>query len=1377
MRVRRCLTVLGIGAVLAGSPSAAWAAPQPSTPAPAPAAGTPVPGTPSAPAKKAAPAQSPEARAAAAARSSGKPVEILERRTATEQVIANPDGTTTTHVSARPVRVQRPDRSWAAVDTALRRAGGRLVPGATAADLSFSAGGTGPFATMTRSGRSLSMSWPAPLPAPSISGATATYADVLPGADLKATADVEGFSEQLVVRTKEALTALRTVRFGLSVSKGLEARVGADGSLTAVDDAGGVVFRSPPPVMWDTPASAEAVAAGVPGPHRSTLAVRLTAGALELVPDAKVLAAPDLRLPLIIDPSWTTKGPAWTEVNSYDPNSSTWRTVPTSLAVGFQNFQPATRVRSFIRFPISSTIYGTQIRSATLRLYENWSSSCTARTMAVHATSSFTSSTTWNHQPTWGTLQGTAAVAHGYSSSCPAANIEFNVANAVAAAAKARGSVTLGLKATDENDNLAWKKFQVDGTTPQLTIVYNRPPRTPGTADLSTSNPTTSCSGTPRANAQNGILLKVKASDPDGDKVRVVFSFTRVGGTPISSTSAIFSSGGVASYQVPASVFSSAQGQTFSWKAYVKDVDATTQASISNSGWSPSCTFVHDGTRPSQPTVSSAEYPENEYGVSAGRGGTFTIAPGAATETDIVGYNYGLDQASPTTYVAAGGTGRTATVTATPATWGPHDLFVQAKDSAGNLSTPYPYHFYVKAPTGAAGYWKFDDQPQGAAAVGTVETAPTTTGPPAMLTGGAAWTAGRVDGGLRFNGTTASASTPVHVSTAADLAVSAWVKLSSKGRPVTVVSEDSPGISGFLLQYRPEQDKFAFTMPQQDATSTYIDIAWSTSPAVLDTWTHITGVYWKAQQKTGIYVNGALEGTATHATSWDATGTVQIGRGRSGGTNADYLPGDVDEVRVYDRSLLDSEVADIVSYTKPGPVASWRMDDGASQPAAADTSGFNHPLTRGTGTTFVAGGHDNGCLNVNATMPATGVGVVDTTKTFSVSAWVRMSNKSGTYAAVSQAGTLTTRFVLAYRADYDRWVFNLNSANAATYTVAGAVGTSVPVTSQWTFLAGTWDAATNQAKLYVNGKLEATVTTSAGWASPTTFLAGSSKSNGAIVNKWVGQIDEVKVFGRGLYAGEAADLYRDGRNLANVSTPNGRWQLDEAAGTTTALDTSGNNKPMTLSGTAAFAPAGGRTAGALTTTPTTTTTPEGDVVVTGGGAANTAFSAVRSDRSFAVSAWVKLNDTDREQTVVSQDGLNASSFSLSYVPENGGLWRFTLPQSDVAGSEAVEPADQTMEDGTAGTWVHLLAEYDSFTRQTRLWVADSVSTRVGYGVQNNPWQGSGQLVLGRDKTASDPDADGVPTVAPGDWLNGSVDEVTLYFGALSAGDVATLLAQ
>jgi hypothetical protein len=317
----------------------------------------------------------------------------------------------------------------------------------------------------------------------------------------------------------------------------------------------------------------------------------------------------------------------------------------------------------------------------------------------------------------------------------------------------------------------------------------------------------------------------------------------------------------------------------------------------------------------------------------------------------------------------------------------------------------------------------------------------------------------------------------------------------------------------------------------------------------------------------------------------------------------------------------------------------------------------------------------------------------------------------------------------------------------------------VPVLNQWTFLAATWDATALQARLYVNGKLESTISAPQTWAASSYFSVGTGKYKGAHSGWWVGQIDEVRAYDRVLYAGEAADLYSNGHSFANVNAPDGNWRLDEAAGTTTAADSSGRNRPATLSGTGAtFGPAG-HTGRALT-------------LDGGTGYATTSAAATRTDRSFAVSAWVKLADDTAEHSILSQSGTNASGFSLNYVPDNGGTWRFSLPPSDKAGIEPGAVAERSVTDGV-GAWVHLVGVYNGFTHTTSLYVSDSFGVRVGFGRQDTPWQAAGPLQLGRDLTV-DTDT-GTPLY--GEYLAGSVDEVRLFTGSLSPSDLAVPINQ
>jgi hypothetical protein len=58
-----------------------------------------------------------------------------------------------------------------------------------------------------------------------------------------------------------------------------------------------------------------------------------------------------------------------------------------------------------------------------------------------------------------------------------------------------------------------------------------------------------------------------------------------------------------------------------------------------------------------------------------------------------------------------------------------------------------------------------------------------------------------------------------------------------------------------------------------------------------------------------LYVNGASQSSVATPTPWNATGNLQIGRGKWNGNPADYFTGAIDQVRVDNRALSDADVS------------------------------------------------------------------------------------------------------------------------------------------------------------------------------------------------------------------------------------------------------------------------------------------------------------------------------------------------------------------------------------------------------------------------------------------------------------------------------------
>ncbi|MET8702988.1 hypothetical protein ABZW10_29615, partial [Kitasatospora sp. NPDC004723] len=192
---------------------------------------------------------SPEEKALKEARSTNAPAELVTARTERSDTWANPDGTFSVRHYGTPVRVLR-GGAWVATDPTLQfAADGSVKPKAASVTVAFSGGGAGPLLTGVKDGRTLSLSWPKPLPQPTLAGNVATYAEVLPGVDVQLKAEVEGFSQLVVVKTPQAAAnpELATLKYTMSTVGVTVATDAATGAVQATDPAGRPVFTSPPP--------------------------------------------------------------------------------------------------------------------------------------------------------------------------------------------------------------------------------------------------------------------------------------------------------------------------------------------------------------------------------------------------------------------------------------------------------------------------------------------------------------------------------------------------------------------------------------------------------------------------------------------------------------------------------------------------------------------------------------------------------------------------------------------------------------------------------------------------------------------------------------------------------------------------------------------------------------------------------------------------------------------------------------------------------------------------------------------------------------------------------------------------------------------------
>ncbi|WP_258395306.1 MULTISPECIES: FG-GAP-like repeat-containing protein [unclassified Streptomyces] len=671
-----------------------------------------------------------ETKALSEAQDSGEQVEVLSQRTEASQVFANPSGTFTEDRFAT-AQWARKGNKLVDIDTDLvKNADGTLSPKATGVGLEFSSGGGGPLATITRDGRSISLTWPTSLPAAEVDGDTVTYPDVLPDVDLKLRAGASGFGQLLVVKTAEAAAnpELKDITYKMSTN-GVDVSADDAGNLSAKNPAGQELFTAPTPRMWDSTtnqiaarlAAADAPAADgtagefepAPGAQQAQMPVDVTDDALKLTPDSELLTGSDTHYPVYIDPYVSGSRYSWTIAYKKTPgtsyfNGAGWDGKTTTTArVGYENVTNGL-ARSYFRMN-TTNLWSTnkQVVKSTFRIKNTWSWSCTSKPVEMWRTATIGSSTTWNNRPDRREEMDTVNDSKGWSGDCPAGNLAFDVTKGAKDAASSKwNTISLEMAASNESDVYGWKKF--DAKSAVMSTEYNTVPSDPSSLDTVPSTKNSAGCGDVAPYGLIGntdIYLTAKISDKDGGNLTARFHLWATGhhddgpGVFFNKTVSV-TSGTVARIKVPKDTLSpyiSTASGNFSWKAQADDGKAT-------SDWTPTlgaagCRFVFDPNRPSTPpAINSSQFPDGSNGWPVVTGsvrteGTFTLASGGVS--DVTKYEYWTDTdptvrtASPT---SAGGS---VAVKFTPTASGTNDLYARSLDKAGNRSDTADYLFYA----------------------------------------------------------------------------------------------------------------------------------------------------------------------------------------------------------------------------------------------------------------------------------------------------------------------------------------------------------------------------------------------------------------------------------------------------------------------------------------------------------------------------------------------------------------------------------------------------------------------------------------------------------------------------------------------------------
>lgn len=218
----------------------------------------------------------------------------------------------------------------------------------------------------------------------------------------------------------------------------------------------------------------------------------------------------------------------------------------------------------------------------------------------------------------------------------------------------------------------------------------------------------------------------------------------------------------------------------------------------------------------------------------------------------------------------------------------------------------------VSANADLVAHWEFED------GGGTTAQDSSVNGNDGTLVNGPAWTSGKIDGGLSFDGTDdyvdVSDNPSLRFGQHDSFTIAFWAKplLVSPDNGFVVSkmrTSGKSGVFGYQVYWSP-LGQWVFLVDKAGYSQTYLYTSENSAPE--DNWYHVAAVYDNKDMK--IYLNGQFEVQTTF--SYDASDTpdknLAIGVRSFDTTLEQYFKGKLDDIRIYNQALNANEVAALV---------------------------------------------------------------------------------------------------------------------------------------------------------------------------------------------------------------------------------------------------------------------------------------------------------------------------------------------------------------------------------------------------------------------------------------------------------------------------------
>lgn len=200
------------------------------------------------------------------------------------------------------------------------------------------------------------------------------------------------------------------------------------------------------------------------------------------------------------------------------------------------------------------------------------------------------------------------------------------------------------------------------------------------------------------------------------------------------------------------------------------------------------------------------------------------------------------------------------------------------------------------------------------------------------------------------------------------------------------------------------------------------------------------------------------------------------------------------------------------------PVLAWTFGDAATTDAGdVELALFGGHELAGTAVTFDG---RTGFAATKVSAPIT------TTSSFSVSAWVSLTDPVEYAAAVSQVGEEAAAFYLGL--GESTWDFAMKDAdtNEPGHTIRAKANSALVDIGEWVHLVGVHDAEDGEIRLYVNGALAAVVAFDEPWQAAGELTIGRSQAHFSPADFWPGSVAGVAVYGVALATEQVRAIYQ-----------------------------------------------------------------------------------------------------------------------------------------------------------------------------------------------------------------------------------------------------------